>query len=280
MFRKSILNLPALIIFLAIATSFSAQAEKLLLSAFNYPPYMDESLPDKGVFCELVSAAYDAAGYKVEFQFYPLARSTKYVIDGKVMAQLGTEWNFPEQERSSSVTSVPLFYYRVVGFYLEDKFPDISFKSLQDLLPYRLGVIRGSSDAAILNSASGLGLDLEEVSRMDHLLKMVEAGRSDIAFMVELSGLSRINKLYPDRPTQWKMSEDAIQGIPAHVVFSNNYPGVIQYINAFRKGLEQIQQNGTYQKIFEKYYGEGKVPAIVSELDRDIYIIPQSTSEQ
>lgn len=266
-----------LILTVLLLSPHVAQAEKLILSAFNYPPYMDESMPTKGVFCELVSAAFEAAGYNVVYQFHPLSRSTKYVVEGKLLGQLGTEWNFPEAEREVSITSIPLFYYRVVGFYLRDRFEEIRFDSLSDLTNYRLGVIRGSSDAAIIKSSPSLKLNIEEVNRMDQLLKKVDAGRTDIAFMVELSGLYRIAALYPSERNSWKMSQDAIQGIQAHVVFSNEYPNTKIYQHAFAKGLQSIKENGTYTRIFEKYYGENQVPANVADIHRDIYTIPEKS---
>jgi hypothetical protein len=48
---------------------------------------------------------------------------TPHVIEGTMLGQLGTEWNFSEEARKSHVQSVPLFYYRVVGFYLKGKVP-------------------------------------------------------------------------------------------------------------------------------------------------------------
>lgn len=253
----------------------AAHAEQITLTAFDYPPYMDESLPGKGLFCELVSEAYQAVGYDVSFTFYPLKRSTQYVIDGKALAQLGTEWNFPEDARKNDVQSVPLFYYRVVGFHLKDKFNAISFKTLKDLKGYRLGVIRGSSDAAILMGHPDLNLKIEHATTMEQMFKIVNAGRNDIGFAVELSGLTFIAKHYPNEQERWVMTEDAIQGIIADVVFSKKYPDVEKYLNAFQEGIQRIRDNGTYLRIFEKYYGAGKVPDVVSDITKEIYVIPK-----
>lgn len=252
-----------------------AHAEQVTLTAFDYPPYMDDSLPEKGLFCELVSEAYHAVGYDVSFEFYPLKRSTQYVIDGKALAQLGTEWNFPDEARKNDVQSVPLFYYRVVGFYLKDRFKTMSFKTLKELQGYRLGVIRGSSDAAILLGHPDLNLNIEEVTLMEQMFKKVYADRNDIGFAVELSGLTFIATHYPNEQDRWVMTEDAIQGILADVVFSKKYPDVERYLNAFKDGIQRIRDNGTYLRVFEKYYGTGKVPDVVSDVTREIYVIPK-----
>lgn len=261
------------IITISIMGLVPARAEQITLTAFDYPPYMDESLPEKGLFCELVSEAYQSVGYDVSFEFYPLKRSTQYVIDGDALAQLGTEWNFPEDVRKNAVQSIPLFYYRVVGFHLKDKFNAISFKTLKDLKGYRLGAILGSSDAAILKKHPDL--KLEEVTTMEQMFKKVYADRSDIGFTVELSGLTFIATHYPNEQDRWVMTEDGIQGILAQVVFSKKYPESEKYLNAFKEGIQRIRDNGTYLQVFEKYYGTGQVPDVVSDTTKAIYVIPQ-----
>lgn len=250
------------ILFASIAT---AKNEQVTLSAFYYPPYMDESVASKGLFCELVKAAFKASDYDASFQFYPLSRSTHYVLSGKVMGQLGTKWNFPAKARENELISVPLFYYRVVGFYLKSQYQQINFSRLTDLQDYRIDVIRGSSDAQLLKNQHNLLV--QEVSTGEQVLKRIHAKRADIGFMVELTGLSLIDKLYPNSQAQWVMTDDAIQGIWGQVVFSKKYPRVTQYVEAFRKGVNIIKDNGTYHSLFEKYYGSGKVPDIVTHAE-------------
>jgi polar amino acid transport system substrate-binding protein len=249
--------------------------EPVNLTAFDYPPYMDAASPAKGLFCELVYEAYRSVGYEATFRFYPLKRSTQYVIHGQALAQLGTEWNFPEPARKTAVQSVPLFYYRVVGFHLKDRFQNISFSSLKDLQGYRLGVIRGSSDAAILKKHPDLNLMVDEVGLMSQLFKKLYLGRNDIVFTVELSGLKLIAAQYPKELDRWVMTEDAIQGILAQVVFSKAYPNSEIYLNAFKEGVARIRANGTYLRVFEKYYGVGRVPGVTGDLMREIYVIPK-----
>jgi len=257
------------------AVPFAVSAEeKVTISAFDYPPYMDESLTGKGLFCELAYEAYKTVGYEASFNFYPLKRSTMYVIEGTELAQLGTEWNFPEESRKKDIQALPMFYYRVVGFHLKDKFREIKFKTLKDLRGYRLGVIRGSSDSAILTGDKEL--KVEEVNTMEQMFKKLYlADRQDIVFTVELSGLSFINRNYPNDRDRWVMTEDAVQGLIGQIVFSKKYPNYGKYMEKFREGLNLIRENGTYMKVFEKYYGAGKVPKVVSDINKEIYVIPK-----
>lgn len=248
-------------------------AEKVVITAFNYPPYMDEALPTKGLFCELAHEAYRAAGVDVSFKFFPLKRSTEYVKRGQEMAQLGTVWNFPEASRKD-LYPVPMFFYRVVGFHLKDRFEEIHFKSLEDLRGYRLGVIAGSSDEAILKKDKQL--KVEAVSSMAQMFeKLYLTNRQDIVFTVELSGLSFIRKHYPGDVERWVMTQDAVQGLRGDIVFSKDYPDVAKHIARFKAGFSKIRENGTYQRVFEKYYGRGKVPPIVYEINREVFVLPK-----
>ena len=261
-----------IIAMLLCAVPFTASAEKMTVTAFDYPPYMDESQPGKGLFCELAYEAYKSVGYDVSFKFYPLKRSTNSVIEGRELAQLGTEWNFPEETRKD-IQALPMFYYRVAGFYLKDRFKEIKFKTLKDLRGYKLGVIRGSSDSAILKKDKEL--HVEEVGTMEQIFKKLYAGRNDIVFTVELSGLTYIDRNYPGETDRWGMTEDAVQGLIGQIVFSKKYPDYEKYMTKFEEGLNLIRKNGDYDRVFEKYYGKGKVPAVVSDISKEIYVIPE-----
>ena len=269
-------NVMLRILFTVFSFAFSltavSAAEKVTLTAFNYPPYMDESLPEKGLFCELVYEAYKAAGYEASFTFYPLKRSTAYVAEGRELAQLGTELNFPEESRKD-IHAVPLFFYRKMGFYLKDRFKEIKFKSLRDLKGYRLGVIMGSSDSAILMNDKEL--QVEQVGTMEQMFKKLYAGRSDIVFAPELSALSFIKMNYPNEADRCAVTEDVLQDLLGQVIFSKKYPEYGKYMDKFREGLNLIRENSTYLSVFEKYYGKGRVPAEVGDINRKVYVIPK-----
>lgn len=269
-------HLAAFLLLIAGSTASLARAEQLTLTAFDYPPYMDESLPSKGVFCELVTAAYKATGYDVSFRFYPLARSTQYVLSGAALGQLGTEWNFPSGTRETHIISVPLFYYRVVGFYRKDRFENIHFQSLSDLTGYRISVIRGSSDALTFKGLHSL--NVEEVSHGEQMFKKLYANRSDIGFMAELSGISILKRDYPGQKDEWIATKDMIQGLVAQVVFSKKYQDVERYVKALQRGITIIRQNGVYTEILEKYYDKGRIPQGVTDISQPPYTIPRTKS--
>ncbi len=253
--------------------SFTVSAEeKIAVTAFAYPPYMDDSLPEKGLFCELVREAYKGAGCEASFRFYPLKRSTAYVAEGKELAQLGTELNFPEESRKD-IHAVPLFFYRKMGFYLKDRFKEIKFKTLMDLKGYKIGVIMGSSDSAILMKSKDL--QVEQVGTMEQMFKKLYAGRSDIVFAPELSALSFIRMNYPNEIDRCAVTNDVLQDLLGQVIFSKKYPDYGKYMDKFREGLNLIRENGIYLSVFEKYYGKGRVPADVGDLNRPVYVIPE-----
>jgi len=263
------------LVWVAVMFAASARAEQITLTPFDYPPFMDESLPEKGLFCELVAAAYQSVGYTVSFKFYPGKRSTQYVLDGYVLAHLGSERNFSEEELKNDVQSVRVFYFRAVGFYLKDRFKSISFKTLKDLQGYRLGVIRGASLSLFFKKYPELNLKVEELTTMEQMFKQVYHNRSDIGFTVELSGRMFFAKHYPNEQDRWVITEDAVQGIFGDVVFSKKYPNSEKYLNALKDGIQRIRDNGTYLRILEKYYGTGKVPDWVTDLTQKPYDIPK-----
>ena len=260
----------------AIFFAAPSYAEQITLVAFDYPPYMDKSLPGEGLFCELVTAAYKSVGCTVLFKFYPGKRATKYVIDGEVLASLGSERNFTDEDRKKNILqSVRVFSFRTVGFYLKDRFKSIPFATLKDLQGYRLGAIRGASASILFNKYPELNLNFIEVNTMEQMFNKVYYDRSDLVFTVELSGRMFIAKHYPKDQNRWVMTRDSLQNIFGDVVFSKKYPNWEKYLNIFRNGLQIIRNDGTYLRILEKYYGEGKVPVEVTDITQKAYDIPK-----
>lgn len=260
-----------LVVYLLIANPHKAfSQDDVPITAFHYPPYMDESLHDKGLFCRLVAEAYRAAGLNPVFRFYPLRRSTALVHSGEQLCQLGTLWNFPNDSRGD-LEALPVFYYRVVGFYLKERIGKITFKNTDDLKKYRIGVIMGSSDAQILKNA---GLDVHEVPSMELIFDMLyHKKRFDMVTTVELSGLSLIRRRYPNDVERWAMTTDTIQGLIGQIVFSKKYPNYQKYRDTFKSGFETIRENGVFRQVFEKYYGDGKVPEMILDINRETYNI-------
>jgi polar amino acid transport system substrate-binding protein len=251
-------------------------AEKTVtLSAHNYWPWLDDAHPQKGLFGELASEAYKAVGYEAVFRFYPLARSTAYVLTVKELEKLGSQRHFLDKSGNVSpdIQAIPVFWLKMVGFYLKDHFRDIRFTTLKDLRGYRIGVIRGGMDTAILQRDEEL--TLEEVNTLEQLFKKLYAGRNDIVFVADLSGQTTISKLFPDDRDRFVMTEDILAGTTADCVFSKKYPNYETYVEKFEEGLNLIKENGTYFKIFEKYYGEGNVPADISDIEKEDYMIPK-----
>ena len=65
---------------LAVAVLFLSNnlwaADKLIkLSSLDWPPYTGPSLADKGATAAVVKAAFEAAGYKVQIDFFPWERA-------------------------------------------------------------------------------------------------------------------------------------------------------------------------------------------------------------
>lgn len=71
------------------------------------------------------------------------------------------------------------------------------------------------------------------------------------------------------------MAEDILVGLTTHCVFSKQYPRYETYVEKFEEGLKLIKDNGTYFKIFEKYYGKGNVSADIGNIEREDYVLPK-----
>jgi ABC-type amino acid transport substrate-binding protein len=74
----------------------------------------------------------------------------------------------------------------------------------------------------------------------------------------------------------WRQTDSIIQGLLAQVVFSKAYPHYDRYVAALQQGIRVIRNNGLYTRILEKYYGKGKVPDSVKNINQKPYTIPKT----
>lgn len=266
--RLKTLGIVFVILFLTFSQGLCSE-KQVVLSTFNYSPYMDESLPSKGMFPEIAVKAYQAVGYDAVIKFYPLKRSIYNIKKGLEMAELGTLRHYDPEE----VEAVPVFYCKIVGFYKKDKYEVIRFKTLKDLRGYRIGVYSGGSDYNLLKADETL--DVEGVNSIKQLFfKIFYADRQDIVFVTDLAGISFISKYFHESRNTWSMTDDVLLGFVAHVCFSKKYPKYKPYMDKFKEGLDIISKNGELYTIYESYFGKGKVPADIDKINSGDYVLP------
>ena len=188
-------------------------------------------------------------GYKTHSYVRPWARVLYDVKNGKLDAaacayysdERATQYLFSE---SVMITGRLVFYKRTGE--------SVIWKSLEDLRPYRIGVLNGSTYSKEFDEANFLNKDpvLSEVQNLKKLL----AKRIDLAPFDPAVANYLIDRHLPEQKKNFESLLPILkEGQKVFLMFSREIPDVRKKIQMINEGLSEIQQDGTYEKILSKY---------------------------
>lgn len=196
-----------------------------------------------GFLVAVTQRAFERVGYTVTVSYVPWARALRMVAAGEAEALLGA-YHTPERAERLLYTD-PIGSAEVVFFGLKEA--GISYQSLEDLRPYRIGTIIGASYTPEFDAADFLMK--EPVS--DYLLNLRKllAGRVHLVLekrsVVEHALATRFASEAPrvvslDRPLKSARFFNA---------FSKALPGHERKVADFNAGLRAISADGTLAAI-------------------------------
>jgi polar amino acid transport system substrate-binding protein len=215
--------------------------DTIYLVSTNYPPYYGKGLVDGGVLTQITTEAFRRAGYTLKVEWLPWARAVNIAKEGRVDGVMGI-WYSKEREDDFAF-SLPLLNTEV-GFYRRAD-SRISFKSLQDLKPYRIGVVRSSTGPKGFDQA---GLTIDEAVDGESNLRKLDARRVDLA-LIEKSAAEYLiaNKLIDFK--DWLVWTGPLEVMPMYVGFSRQAFNYEKKRAAFNKGLKEMERDGTLARL-------------------------------
>ncbi len=216
------------------------------LATVHYPPFYSDELPEGGPLTALIRAAFAHEGYGVNVEQLPWARAYKWASEGRYDG-LFSAWYRPEREELF-VFSAPLPANEVVFF--KRKGEDIRFKSLADLLPYRIGVVRGYANPPEFDS---LSLKLQKVTSDEQNLRKLAQSHIDLALIDRYVARFLMASNAPHLITRLEWIEPPIQVEAQYVMFSKKAPEHLRLLEAFNRGLANIKLSGDYEKILTRH---------------------------
>ncbi len=138
------LSVPLLAVLLA-AAPYVVSAETVVLTTLQWPPYVGDKLPQQGGSAAVVRAAFQAVGIEVKLEFMPWPRALKLGAEAKGYAGYFPAYFSEERSRDSLISeqigSSPLGMARLRSH-------SISWRTLDELAPYRIGVVDGYLNTA------------------------------------------------------------------------------------------------------------------------------------
>lgn len=214
-----------------------------------FPPFSyEENGVVKGIFIDLVREAFNRMGYKISIQVYPWARAINMLENGNTDA-LCTIYKNAERESFADFTD-PVVPDTQSLFVLRDS--KIIFDgSLESLRPYTIGMMEGYSYGETFDAAFKEGrLKSEAVNLVDRNFEKLIGGRIDICIEDRYVGLYTLKKLgYGDKV---KILSPDVRNTHLYLAFSKKR-NLLPVIGKFNETLQQMKDDGTYQKIVDSY---------------------------
>lgn len=254
-----VLALPLAAIFLLITPVFTQSASEtgsaaqipgkaVRIANGNWAPFTGPDLPGQGCDSQVVSEAFALEGIRVEYSFFPWARS--YLLSENGVMDGTLEWEGTSaQQATHFVSSDAISKQQWVFFHRKDRV--FTWNRLDDLAGKRIGLTIGYaySDALAAMQQQHPAMFTEATSDLLNLRKLL-SGRIDLFPMEKAVGRYLIEtELTPEEQTQLTDHPKSLADFSPRLLLSRAIPENNQRILQFNRGMQRLKESGRYAEI-------------------------------
>ncbi len=235
----------------------AGEKKKILkLATLDWEPYCSASLPFQGYSTELVRRVFEKAGYQIEVSFFPWPRVLSEVEAGRY--DLGAP-AYPSEDRYKRFWVSDSFAKSQLGFFKLKK-TAFEFKDLSRLRTFKVGVVRGYSNGAIIDLMTEV--EKEVVSKDEMNFKKLINHRIDLAIGDRLNGLTIIHRLIEAETDPKKIEllksiefvDPPLVDNTLHVLISRANPNGAKLLEEFNSALKELKADGGLEKINKDFH--------------------------
>jgi ABC-type amino acid transport substrate-binding protein len=228
--------------------SRAAPAEELLAVSEQWLPYLGPALPNQGFFPALVKRLFEKTGQPVRVEFYPWARALAMAKEGKAAILIGaykTEERLAWFEFSAPIAEVTdsLFALKRLGI--------ADYRSLRELAPYAVGVVRGAAHGREFDQADFL--KKEEADSAASSVEKLIAGRVALIAGPREVIRSTVAERFPEHAGQIVELRPSLQVNPVHLAFSRRRPDAAALRASADAALDAMRNDGEYAALARRY---------------------------
>lgn len=229
---------------LLLALCAPLQARQVVLATTAWEPYIGPDLPGQGYVAEVAQEALARSGHSLRLVFLPWARAVHMARQGKVDGYL------PEYE-SAGLQRIFLFSAPFpggpVGFFKRRGQLQISWRGLDSLKPYRIGVVRGYVNAPEFDARTDLRKELANDDATN--LRMLLAGRIDLMVADKHVGYALARKISSKAMADIEFLLPPLEEKSLYVCFPAQLPASAELLKAFNLGLNKLKDDGTLTRL-------------------------------
>lgn len=237
-------------ILLSLNIAIPAHAEMYDVVGTELPPLMyQESGISKGFYVDILqSMIQNLENTDVKIEFFPAPRMFKTLSENSNCFSLGVTRNEKREELYKWVGPI---YPRIFALYKLKNRHDIKVKELKEVIPYKVGCGRGYAAVNDLLNAGIPKENIEEVTNDSQNINKLFENRIDFIIMNDVM-LSYLLEKYGHKLNEVEQVLILNDKYEFWFAFNKNIDDSI--IQKFQNSLDQIKQDGRYEKIVKKYF--------------------------
>ncbi|MDP3480841.1 MAG: transporter substrate-binding domain-containing protein [Desulfoprunum sp.] len=243
--KKNLVFVLSALLISCFLPNIARAANTVTLASLDWEPYIGEKLKDQGYVDSLAREAFKASNYTVKISFMPWARVVAMTKEAKYDGYL-PEY-FAESLKTDFLVSEP-FPGGPLGFF-KRKTDAITFKTLEDLKAYKIGVVRDYVNTVEFDKATFLQKDVAN-NDITNLRKLV-GKRLDLVVVDKFVGLYLLKQDMPDQAQEVEFMAPVLEEKSLYLCISKKTPDAEAKIKAFNDGLKIIKDNGTIDALLK-----------------------------
>jgi polar amino acid transport system substrate-binding protein len=238
-----------LVVLLVFVAGFSGQASSAALTivASQWPPYVDQSMAKKGLAMEIVSSAFERAGYQPAIRIETWPRALEGLEIG-IYDVVGTVWKTPEREKLF-VFSTPYWINQIR--FIKKKNLDVRYDNLDDLSGYVIGTIKDYAYGEEFVSSRTL-IKIPQNHIIQNLSKLHE-GDIDLTLGDEIAIRYELNQYMKGSISEFEFLEKPLATRELYIAVSKQNPRAEKIVSDFNRALLEMKGDGSFDVIAKKY---------------------------
>jgi len=244
-----------------VAPGTAATATKInLLTADDYKPFTDRSLPGGGLVTEVVQKAMEAANPPEGFAIHWVNDWSAHLepLLSNALLDMGFPWLQPDCAADPSQYRCENFYFSDPMFEMlimlfTNKDNPIAFNSDDDIIGKTLcrpkGYYTHDLDKNGRNWIREGKITLETPTTVADCFDLLMAGKVDAVALNEFTGRAAIKEAGIEDRVEVAAKPLSIEGL--YVVVHKTHPRAQELLELINQGLRAIKDNGEYQRIID-----------------------------
>ena len=220
---------------------------KVVFTTMASEPYQGPDLLNEGYVVEITREAFKRVGYDFEVKYLPWARAMFEAENGTTDGLMGAYYT----KKRTKIFSYSEPIGKVQLVFFAKKTTQVKYKTLKDLSPYTIGVVRGYAHNKDFDEATFI--QKEETSTTELNLRKLLFDRVDIIADSRNVILFLIATKYPSFNNSLEVIHPPLQVNYLYNIFTKKVKGYKKKVKDFNRGLQMLKDDGTYDAILTKH---------------------------